>query len=67
SRTPSPASRLLQFRVDHKTTPCANPCRSWLASEEARKLDAIFKDAFAGKPAPTRPRRPQSNALRKPL
>ena len=28
-------------------------CRSWLASEDGRKRNASFKDAFAGKPAPT--------------
>ena len=37
SRTPSPASRLLQVRGSHGPTPCANHCRSWLASEESRK------------------------------
>gem|GEM_PF-4953241 len=42
-------------------------CRRWLASEESRKASAMFKDAFAGKPAPTGPGRPQTNALRKPL
>ena len=50
SRPPSPASRAptgprcpyLHAQTKH--------CRSWLASEEALKVNAIFEAAFAGKP-----------------
>jgi hypothetical protein len=28
-------------------------CRSWLASEGGQMINAVFKGAFAGKPAPT--------------
>jgi hypothetical protein len=67
SRLPSPASRLVQVRGEHASTPNTKHCRSWLASEEARKVNAMFEDAFAGKPAPTGPRCPRLHAQHKPL
>jgi hypothetical protein len=53
-RPPSPASRApTMLCVGHESVVVLGPCRSWLASEEARKNNAILKAAFAGKPAPT--------------
>ncbi|AGL83984.1 hypothetical protein PFLCHA0_c22130 [Pseudomonas protegens CHA0] len=47
-RAHSPASRLLRISSRH-----AVRCRSWLASEGARKITAPSKGLLAGKPAPT--------------
>jgi hypothetical protein len=39
-------------------------CRSWLASEGVQKTCAVFKDAFAGKPAPVGARLAREEAIR---